>query len=71
MHMTELRIIRFSLILLVLALPAQAFGQVDNNLVPKMPEDEILSVDIAEVVSDPEQYDGIKVTLEEIGRAHV
>ena len=29
-----------------------------------MPEDEIVSVDIAEVVSDPKQYDGLKVTLE-------
>lgn len=64
MHMTRQRIIRFILILLVLALPVEALGQVDNSLVPKMPEDEILSVDIAEVVSDPKQYDGIKVTLE-------
>lgn len=54
-------------IIMLLALPAgDAFSQPAQSLVPgnTKRDDEIVSVQIAEIVSDPKQFDGTKVTLE-------
>ncbi len=56
---------RTLVILLLLSFPFQAvFGQSGNSLVPNNATEEIISSNIAEVVSEPKQYDGRKVTLE-------
>ncbi len=56
---------RTLIILLLITFPFQAaFGQSGNNLVSDSTPEEIISADIAEVVSAPKQYDGRKVTLE-------
>lgn len=61
-----MRILALSIIIL-LALPlGNTFGQPAQNLIPGngKADEEILSVEIAEVVSNPKQFDGSKVSLE-------
>jgi len=53
------------IILLIISFPFQAaIGDSQESKLSNMNPDEIISVDIAEVVSQPKEYDGRKVTLE-------
>lgn len=56
---------RILVILLIFSFSFEAaFGQSGNNLVPNSTPEEIISVNIAEVVSEPKQFNGRQVTLE-------
>ena len=57
--------IRILIILMIILAPLHtAFGKSENTAPADGNTDEIISVEIADVISQPKQYDGVKVTLE-------